>query len=54
LAQNRACNFDFSKEEYSNIDSQAFDLLKKMLEVNPQSRITAQQAVNHPFLSGEV
>jgi len=35
LTQNRACNFDFSKEEYSRIDSQAFDLLKKMLEVKP-------------------
>lgn len=41
LAQNRACNFDFTKEEYSNIDGQAFDLLKKMLEIKPESRITA-------------
>jgi len=41
LAQNRACNFDFSKEEYTQIDSQAFDLLKKMLEINPELRITA-------------
>ncbi len=41
LAQNRACDFDFSKEEYSKLNTQAFDLLKKMLEKGPQTRITA-------------
>lgn len=25
------------------------DLLKKMLKINPEERITAEQALNHPF-----
>lgn len=54
LAQNRACDFDFTKEDYSKLDPQAFDLLKKMLEKNPEERITAEEAVNHPFISGKV
>lgn len=41
LAQNRACEFDFNKEEYSNLNSEAYDLLKRMLEKRPECRITA-------------
>jgi serine/threonine protein kinase len=33
-----------------NIDENALDLLEKMLEVNPQNRITAAKALDHPFL----
>lgn len=33
------------------MDIQAFDLLKRMLEKNPDLRITAGQALNHPFLA---
>lgn len=41
LAQNRACDLDFNKEEYFNLNSEAFDLLKRMLEKRPELRITA-------------
>lgn len=32
-----------------NVKAQAFDLLKKMLEINPTKRITAAEAIRHPF-----
>ena len=41
LAQNRACDFNFDKEEYYNLDTDALELLKKMLEKRPEFRITA-------------
>jgi hypothetical protein len=45
LAQNRACEFDFAQEQYSKVDGLAFDLMKKMLDRNPQLRISAQKAI---------
>lgn len=35
LTQNRACDFDFSKEEYQNLESHTLDLLKRMLAKKP-------------------
>jgi len=32
-----------------NVKAQAFDLLKKMLEINPTKRMTAAEAIRHPF-----
>lgn len=29
----------------------AYDLLKKLLDVDPESRISAEEALNHPFLA---
>lgn len=34
------------------IDDSAFDLLDKLLDPNPMTRINAADALNHPFLSG--
>ncbi|KAH8419380.1 hypothetical protein KR222_010032, partial [Zaprionus bogoriensis] len=41
-------------EHYDDIDMfppQAYDLLSRLLEVNPQKRITAEEALKHPFFS---
>ena len=36
------------------IISDAFDLLSKLLTLNPNKRITAKQALNHPFFTNVV
>ena len=34
---------------YPNADKNGIDLLQKMLQFNPEKRITVQQALNHPY-----
>ena len=36
-------------EQFKNLDPQLADLLKKMLVINPEKRITAFDAINHPY-----
>ena len=36
----------------SNLSVSAKDLLHNLLDVNPKTRITAEQALNHPWVSG--
>jgi len=49
LAENRACNFNLDAPEYESVDPLVMDLLKKMLKINPEERITADQALSHPY-----
>lgn len=39
-------NLDFSNDIYPE---SAYDLMTKLLAINPQNRITAEEALNHPF-----
>ena len=45
--------FNLNSSIYSNVDPQAMDLLQKMLKINPAERLTANEVLNHPFLSFE-
>ena len=51
LLKNMNCDYDFSENErfWKNISSEALDLVKKMLAENPEDRISAQDAYNHPW-----
>lgn len=49
LNENRACHFDLNSAEYEKTDELTMDLLRKMLKINPEERITAEQALNHPY-----
>lgn len=41
LNQNRACDFNLDSFEYRSLSSSCHDLLKRMLDKNPLTRITA-------------
>jgi len=46
--------FFFDSPQWDNISSDAKDLVQRMLTVNPRERITAAQALKHPWLSSYV
>ena len=51
LTQNRICNFDFYHSQYKELNTQALDLLKKMLEKEPSKRLSAKKALSHPYFT---
>lgn len=42
LAENRLCNFSLEGSEYEQVGKTTMDLLKKMLKVDPEERISAK------------
>lgn len=42
---NKLCNIDFTKPKYLNMHPKALNLLKKMLERNPEQRISCEEAL---------
>lgn len=51
LAENKLCAFDLKALSYQSIPSEAYSLLKRMLDKNPLTRITANDALKHPYFS---
>lgn len=49
LLENKACCFDFEKDIYKNLSFLSLDLLKKLLDVNQNKRISAKDALLHPY-----
>jgi hypothetical protein len=39
---------------YSEISTNSFKLLKGMLEKDPKKRISAENALNHPYFGGSM
>ena len=51
LTKNRVCEVNFELEELKvKVSSTAIDLLKKMLEKNPEKRITARDCLRHKWI----
>ena len=49
---NRKMKFDLTTAHYQHFDHSAMNLLKKMLDLNPHTRIKAREVLGHPFLEG--
>ncbi len=44
-------NLSFDYPEFENVSSEALDLIKKLMIYDPNNRISAMEALNHPFFT---
>ncbi|CAK69345.1 unnamed protein product (macronuclear) [Paramecium tetraurelia] len=51
VKQNREANIDFEIKSLQIVPAPAVDLLKQMLEKDPNKRINTEKCLHHPFLS---
>lgn len=42
--------FSFPEKKWSHISDEAKDLVSKLLEYDPEKRISARQALSHPWI----
>lgn len=45
-----AGKYEFDEQEFAGVSAEARDLIEKMLVTDPDERITAAQALKHPWL----
>lgn len=45
-----ACNVEWRQEQWCTISETAVDFVRSLLVVDPQKRLTAQQALSHPWI----
>jgi calcium-dependent protein kinase len=50
----RIGTYSLTGSEWKNISNDAKDLIKKMLTYDPSQRITAEAAINHPWIKKKV
>ena len=43
-------HYDFSGEEWSNISESGKELISRLMMKNPNFRMTAEEALNHPWI----
>lgn len=46
-----ACDYKFTSPYWDKISASAKDLIKQLLQVDPKKRLTAEQALEHKWLS---
>lgn len=48
---NRKCHIDFTQLKKKNVGEEAIDLVKKMLTRESKTRISASDALKHPYFN---
>ncbi|KAG5181092.1 kinase-like domain-containing protein [Tribonema minus] len=51
LAQNKAGDFDFDMADWCDVSLSAQDFVSALMDANPATRITAAEALEHPWLA---
>ena len=51
LEQNKKCEFQFCSYFWDRVSDQARDLIIKMIAEDPNQRISAKEALNHPWIT---
>lgn len=54
VTANKEAQFDFPTNDWKNVSPEAKDLVKCMMEADPQQRLSAKAALRHPWLVGHV
>ena len=52
MAKALKCEYEIDIPEFSKVSSEARDLVQKLLLADPDERLTADQCLSHPWLSG--
>jgi serine/threonine protein kinase len=50
LVKNKNCRIEFKEKSWKNVSENAIDLVKGMTEQDPAKRISAEEALRHPWL----
>ena len=54
MAKALKCEYEIDIPEFSKVSSEARDLVQSLLLAAPDERLTADQCLSHPWLSGDV
>jgi len=49
-AKIRSAKYEFHPDYWGNVSNEAKDLIKGLLTLDPRNRLTAEKAINHPWL----
>lgn len=49
--QIETASYNFDNVKWNDISPEAIDLIKKLLELDPERRITAKEALKHPWIN---
>lgn len=52
LELNKKCQITFSESQFKRYPAEGVDLLKRMLETDPNKRVGAIKALTHPYFIG--
>jgi serine/threonine protein kinase len=47
----QSCNYQFGEKDFENVSKEAQDWIEKLLELNPEERMTPKEAKAHKWLS---
>jgi serine/threonine protein kinase len=54
VEDNTRANVDFPKKYWGSISSDAKDLVQRMLRADPGDRLSAKEALQHPWLASKI